>query len=240
MPTIIISMFSFFTDFLFKHSSYSIISPLYDVDIHAPYYFMVEGIDGVGKSTFCESLRQCLNISGVPSVTYHEPFDEFPLPDNPTAEDFQRNREEFYRTHRPDGQRWIISDRSLWSTVAYNDCSNKLIKDMERWYEDPEYLGNYNKVLFYLTARENVTIERLKQRGNIEPIERDRKYQLAVKKKYQEIMSDEVFHLDVRMIVNTTYNYPLSDTPSLLKQHHYLDTNFTEEEIRNALYNRDN
>lgn len=228
-------MFNFFNDFLFKHSSYFIISPLFDVSVDKPYYFMVEGIDGTGKSTFCNALKETLNVCGVPSVLYHEPFPEYPLPEHPTAEDFQKNREEFYRNNRPDGKRWIISDRSLWSTAAYNECSPELIKSMERWYEDPKYLGDYNKVLFYLCARENVTIERLKKRGNIEPIERDRRYQLNVKQKYQELISDETFHVDVRCVVNTTYSYPLYPTPSLLKQHHYLDTNFTEEEIKNAL-----
>ena len=223
------------TDFLFKHSSYFIISPLYDVDIHKPYLFMVEGIDGAGKTTFAKELQKAFNIANIPCQTVHEPFDPLKLPANPTAKDFQKDREEHYKQHPLDNKTWLISDRSIWSTLAYNDCSFELTRSMERWYE--ETFKHYNKVLFYLSASEPVTIARLKERGEMEEIEKDRRYQLEVKNKYKELISGEEVHVDVRAIVNTTYTYPLYGKPSPLKKHNYLDTDFTEEEIKEALGN---
>ena len=205
------------------------------MDIRDPYLFMVEGVDGVGKTTFCNELQKAFNIANIPCKTVHEPFDPLKLPAKPTAKDFQKDREEHYRQHPLDNKTWLISDRSVWSTLAYNDCPPEFIRGIERWYE--ETFKHYNKVLFYLSASEPVTIARLKERGEMEDIEKDRRYQLAVKNKYKELISGEELHVDVRAVVNTTYTYPLSDKPSLLKQHNYLDTDFTEEEIKKALGN---
>ena len=221
------------TDFLFKHSSYYFISPLYDIDVNAPFYFMVEGVDGVGKTTFCESLQTTFNTLGIPCQTVHEPFEPANIPPRPTAQDFQNDREKYYEEHPLDNKTWLISDRSVWSTLAYNKCSDQFTRDAERWYETT--FEHYNKVLFYLTASEKAIVTRLEKRGNMEPIEEDRAYQLKVKKKFKELVNNEELHVDVRAIINMTYSYPLSDKPSLLKKHKYLDTNFTPEEIEEAL-----
>ena len=213
--------YNFFTDFLFAYASAFSINHWYGLDLSKPFYFAVEGIDGVGKSTFTNYLEDALKHSPVKYIRVREPFEPDKLPQHPTALDFCNDRFNYYTNHRPDPDTWILSDRSLLSTLAYNRCSNSLIRSMVRWWDSPRGLGDYNKVLFYLETKERIILRRLKQRGEILPIEADRRYQRQVSYNYTQLIHEETIPFDIVVRVNSGYRYPLTKNPPIARTNYY-------------------
>ena len=66
----------------------------------------------------------------------------------------------------PDEKSWIVSDRSLFSTLAYNPCSGEVVKRMGGFLENPAYFGSYNKALIVLLPDEETLLKRLSNRQN--------------------------------------------------------------------------
>ena len=165
----------------------------------APWYVMVEGADGAGKSTFAEALKDEIRKEGEPCLLYHEPFYPKALLE-PKAEDYQLDRERWYSCHVPDEKSWIVSDRSLFSTLAYNPCSGEVAKRMGEWLENPAYFGSYNKALIVLLPDEETLLKRLSNRQNegipLDALELDRAYQRKVAQKYAELLENPPYDLD--------------------------------------------
>jgi thymidylate kinase len=170
-----------------------------------PWYVMIEGVDGVGKSTFAEALREECGECGITAKLVHEPFYPTALPEKPEAENFQLDRERYYSSHQPDDKTWVISDRSLFSTLAYNPCTPSDLKRMAEWLENPAYFGSYNKALVLLSANEETLQERLKKRQNegipLDALEIDRQYQSKVAQKYLDMAYNQPLPLDACYIL---------------------------------------
>lgn len=165
-----------------------------------PWYVMVEGVDGVGKTTFAEALREEIGEAGLQAKLVHEPFYPAALPEKPEAENYQLDRERYYASHQPDDKTWIISDRSLFSTLAYNPWEASDLKRMAAWLQNPAYFGSYNKALVLLSANEETLRERLKKRQNdgipLDALEIDRQYQSKVAKEYLDMAYNQPLPLD--------------------------------------------
>ena len=184
-----------------------------------PWYVMIEGVDGVGKSTFAEALREEIGEAGLQAKLVHEPFYPKALPEKPTAENYQLDRERYYASHQPDNKTWVVSDRSLFSTLAYNPWEVSDLMRMAAWLQNPAYFASYNKALVLLSANEETLQERLKTRQNegipLDALEIDRQYQSKVAEKYLEMAYNQPLPLDACYIL----------TPSRLRRLKWLRRN---------------
>lgn len=181
------------------------------VNQNAPWYIMVEGADGAGKSSLAKLFEDTIKKTGAPVRLYHEPFYPQSLPEKPTAEDYQLDRERWYASHQPDNRTQIVSDRSLFSTLAYNACPPEVVKRMTDWLNSPAYFGSYNRCLILLHPDEQTLLERLKNRQNegvpLDALEVDRSLQAKVSDKYLALAKNPPFRVDVTLILKPRHKW---------------------------------
>lgn len=181
------------------------------VNQKAPWYVMVEGADGAGKSSIAKLFEATIKKSGAPVCLYHEPFYPQSLPAKPTAEDYQLDRERFYASHQPDNTAQIVTDRSLFSTLAYNPCSSEEARRMAEWFDSPAYFGSYNRCLILLHPDEQTLLEHLKKRQNegipLDALEVDRRFQAEVMEKYLSLAKNPPIRVDVTLILKPRHKW---------------------------------
>lgn len=90
---------------------------------HKPFLLLVEGPDGVGKTTFCNKLiRVLVDGHGLNAILVREPVDRACLTaDDPIAA-FAADRAKLYRDvvlPAISADQVVISDRSFYSSLAY-------------------------------------------------------------------------------------------------------------------------
>lgn len=86
------------------------------------FLVLVEGPDGVGKTTFCRNLEKDLTAFGVDVLVVREPYDRNVMYNANPIEAFAADRVRLWQNKIADAYRAgkvIISDRSVWSSVAY-------------------------------------------------------------------------------------------------------------------------
>lgn len=172
-------------------------------DDNKAWYILVEGIDGVGKTTFAKLLADNIRKTGFLCREVKEPY--FSDTVHKTSEDFQKDREEGMRSLFLKPREWIVSDRSVFSTLAYNYPSDFDIENMRKWWMEGDP-SHFNKALIYLSAPEKKVLKRLKDREKStglkrEEIEANRLFQRTVKKKYMEAFKDRIFPLEEAFIL---------------------------------------
>lgn len=190
-------MYNIFNDFLFSPA----ISKIYHKkewsgDNKKPWYFAVEGIDGSGKTYFSNALSNLLTHEKIPFIQVHEPFENLD-PLRSTAKNYQKDREKFYKEFKDRGK-WIVSDRSLLSTLAYQRVPEKEVIQMKKWLHSKEGLGGYNLCLCFMNSTYESAQANLKKRtgGNLEEVEKIEKLQRRALNRYRMAIHREVFDFD--------------------------------------------
>ena len=190
-------MYNIFNDFLFSPA----ISKIYHkkewgFDDKKPWYFAVEGIDGSGKTYFSNALSNLLSHEKIPFIQVHEPFTDLD-PMKAKAIDYQKDREKFYKEFKDRGK-WIISDRSLLSTLAYQRVPEEEVIHMKQWLHSKEGLGDYNLCLCFMNSTYESAQENLRKRtgGNLEEIEKKEELQRRALNRYRMAIHREVFDFD--------------------------------------------
>lgn len=181
------------------------------VNLKQPWLIMVEGPDGAGKSPLAKLFEATIKKSGAPVSLYHEPFYPQSLPSKPTGEDYQLDRERFYAAHQPDNRTQIVTDRSLFSTLAYNPCSPAAVRRMSAWLDSPAYFGSYNRFLVLLHPDEQTLMDRLEKRQKegipLDALEVDRRFQSEVMEKYLALAKNPPFRVDVTLILKPAHKW---------------------------------
>ncbi len=112
-----------------------------------PFYLVTEGIDGTGKSTLLKALAKKLSNQGIDCIRLAEPSEgkygkriraelaaENPsLAPQAWLELFEADRREQIETQvRPalDAGKWVLQDRSFYSTAAYQGAQGADLQDI--------------------------------------------------------------------------------------------------------------
>lgn len=88
----------------------------------APFLLIVEGPDGVGKSTFCRQLLRLLLEHGRDAILVREPMDRACITADDPIKAFAEDRARLYRDFvlpALSADKLVISDRSVYSSLAY-------------------------------------------------------------------------------------------------------------------------
>lgn len=166
-------------------------------------YIVLEGPDGVGKSTLAAKLCEQLTHMGVTCVTVQEPStgetgmrirELLKSGSNNEAELYEmflkdRKEQEGYIKEQLCAGLTVISDRSFLSTLAYQTCYT-MYQILTDFLSHPEYsVSVVPDLAFILTCDHKELKKRLKGRGKAKDMYEKSKKLKAVAENYQMISS---------------------------------------------------
>jgi dTMP kinase len=201
-------------------------------------FFVLEGIDGAGKSLATLKLTEYLNSNGHPSIHTYEPYSNFitqtiydilykriPEPEpRVMATLFTASRmqhiEHIIKPALADGIN-VVSDRYIFSTFAYNSdmMTRDLIEeDHKEFYYPPDHI-------FFLACSPEIAVERSESKRQKSIFDEDRERLTSIADVYKSMFLEEAY-----TPVNTIY---VCGKPSTV---HLIDANQTRAHVMKQIY----
>lgn len=195
-------------------------------------FIVLEGIDGVGKTTLSQRLQKALEAEKYPVVWHREPTDspagkkirEFlsgkrELSPKEQLEAFLSDREESVKTViQPNlsSGKIVIQDRYYFSTAAYQgrdeeDAMDILYQNEDKGFPEP------NRVYFLDMSPEEALERRLGRKELAEAFDNTEE-QSRIYQNYLSILPETTVFLDASEPLDSLVEFCLSDIRALLKK----------------------
>jgi dTMP kinase len=183
--------------------------------LHKGILIVLEGIDGAGKSTQAEMLREKLKRKGLNAVYFCEPSKskwgreikrKALSPDSLSPEEeldlFQKDRKENVEKNlRPalEERKVVILDRYYYSTIAYQGAKGIDLKRIRRINE--EFVIKPDLV-FILDIDPRKGLERIEGRKKKEKLFERKEYLIKVRKIFKNLKGKNFRHIDAQRAVD--------------------------------------